>query len=170
MARILTQNRYELAAGRYDRLSRSITPNSILLNKALNDMDKFKTLQDRNIVLGGMHRIRYKFHKHDPEPLVIFLNEVKTNIDVVPGVNLHYLIKREANLVVKLIKFFNSPRLARGQAPALIWEMVNKFPLRYLPYRLYKIPGIRPIEYIPVLSWELTALTETSRWQGFRDF
>jgi len=181
MAIILKSNLYELAASRLERLNlversdvrklgEASDTRASLREKFTADAEKFRAFQDKNVVLGGMHRIRYKEFKHDREPLAIFLNDFKPKIDAVPAINLHYLVKQEAIAAIKIIKRFNAPRLGRGFPPALIWEMVDKFPFKYIPYRLYKLEAIRPLEYIPVADWEEIAQTEISKWQGFRDF
>ena len=170
MATILNRNLYELSAGRYKRLARALNPNTDIINKELERLGRFKELQDKNLVLGGMHRISYRFHIHDEEPLVILFNEIKTSIQVIPGINLHYLTSREAEVTIKMLMLFNSPRIGRGEPPIILWDLVKKLPLDYIPYRLYQTKGIRPLEYIPVDDWRLTAKFERSKWQGFRDF
>jgi len=176
MARILSRNLYELSATKVDRLVKG-SPNvvSSILTKELARLERFKKFQDENIVMGGLHRIKYRFFQHDPSPLVIFFNEIKrfpssAGVRFIPGLNLHYLIAREAFLTLDLINRFNVPRIARGFPPALIWEMAKKIPVELLPYRLYALRGIRPIEYIPLNDWEDVAKSETNKWQGFRDF
>jgi len=176
MARVLSRNLYELSATKVDRLIKG-SPNvvSFALSKELDRLERFKKFQDENIVMGGLHRIQYRFFQHDPRPLVIFFNEIKgfsssSGVKFVPGLNLHYLITREASLTLNLINRFNVPRIARGFPPALIWEMAKKIPVKLLPYRLYALNGIRPIEYIPLADWEDVAKSEANKWQGFRDF
>jgi hypothetical protein len=170
MATILKVNNYELSIRRLERLEKGASPRPELREKFVENAIKFKAIQDKNIVLGGMHRIRYKDYIHDKEPLALFLNDFKTEIDAIPAINLHYLVKTEAFATIKALMKFNSPRMGRGFPPAIIWDMLDKLPLRYMPYRLYKLEAIRPIEYIPVDDWEEVAKTESNRWQGFRDF
>jgi hypothetical protein len=170
MAIILKRNKYELAIRRLEKLEEGAGLRPELEDKFAEDAERFKALQDKNIVLGGMHRIRYRDFIHDKEPLVIFLNDFKTDIHAVPGINLHYLVKSEAFATVRTLLRFNSPRIGRGFPPAIIWEMLDKLPLRYMPYRLYKLAAIRPLEYIPVDEWEDLARTEQNKWQGFRNF
>jgi hypothetical protein len=102
--------------------------------------------------------------------LALFLNDFKQDIDAVPALNLHYLVKTEAFATIRALLRFNAPRIGRGFPPAIIWDMIDKLPLRYTPYRLYKLSAIKPLEYIPVDIWEDVAKSENSRWQGFRDF
>ncbi len=190
MARILTRNLYELTSNKLDRLLAQKTANlnnkssktpkarganrgsDQLIKKEFQRLKQFKGFQDDNIVMGGLHRLRYKHFQNDPEPLALFFNETKilNGEKVIPALNLHYLITRESTQTLELIRNFNAPRMALGFPPALIWEMAKSLPWKLIPYRLYKVSGIRPLEYIPLDSWDRVVGKERSRWQGFSDF
>lgn len=201
MAQILDTNSYELSQSRLDDLeernrqrikqqhnkikssrgrSRSHSTDftkinegfNILLEKERKKLDRLKKFQDDNVVMGGLHRIKYRFFKHDSEPLALFFNETKTigGVKMIPAINLHYLIAREGLRTLELIRGFNAPRMGRGFPPAVIWPMIERLPWALIPYRLYRLSGIRPLEYIPLASWDFTVNNEKSRWQGFRDF
>lgn len=190
MARILTRNLYELTSNKLDRLLAQKEANlnnkvpkttkaaganrgsNKLIKKEFQRLKQFKEFQDDNIVMGGLHRLRYSHFQHDAEPLALFFNETK-NMDgekVIPALNLHYLVTRESTQTLDLIRKFNAPRMALGFPPALIWEMAKLLPWDLIPYRLYKVSGIKPLEYIPLDSWDRVVGKERSRWQGFSDF
>ena len=180
-AQIIAKNQYELELTKYYKELGKYTDSQVrerFQRSQLNKLEAIRKIQNKNVVLGGLHRIKYKFYEHDRTPLVLFFSDfakvkraVESPSKLVPGINLHYLSRAENYNVVKTIKFFNTPRMLRGLPPALIWPMIDKMGfLQYVPYRVYRLDGILSYEYIPVADWESTARRETSRWQGFRDF
>jgi len=159
---------------RLDRLTRSnATTNNDLALQEFARLSRYKKLQDKNLVLGGLHHIKYKYYKHDPTPLVIFFNEVIFSPEghkLLPGLNLNYLNNVDSNQVMRVIKNMNGIRLGQGLGPAIVWELARRIPLKYFPYRLYIENGIKPEKYIPVSDWDKTTRNISSRWRGFRDF
>ena len=105
-------------------------------------------------------------YQHDKFPLVIYFSVPIRDLKAVAGLNLHYLSNRDMGVVVEWIKGVNSMRLDRGMPPELLWEFVDKMPIEVIPYRIYPLHAIAPLEYIPVADWEEIARTERSRWQG----
>jgi hypothetical protein len=169
MATIATKNEYESAVARLERLNQATDPDTGVLTRALGEVNQWKTIQDTQVVLGGMGRMSYRHYQHDEDPLVIYFNPLIRDLKAVAGLNLHYLSTRNMMLVVEWILRANNPRLSRGQAPALIWDIVKHLPIKAIPYRIYRLDGVAPFEYIPVAQWEEIARTERSRWQGHFD-
>lgn len=135
----------------------------------LKKMGVLQERYDRNLVIGGLHRVSYREFLHDEEPLTLII-DVIPSLGAVLGFNFHYLVKTEAVAAMKFLMRANSTRVAGGKAPLIPIQLIEKMPLDFMPYRLYKIESISPKEYIPFGQWEGIMRVEISKWQGFRDF
>ena len=166
MPRILSKNKYEIAVGNINRLNALSEPPEAKVELEERRRDLYLDLQNKNIVLGGMYRIRYRFYENDPWPLALFLSMPREDIGCAPAINLHYLNKLHAQTLIKALKFRNAPIIKRGRAPRVFYEMIKDIQIPYKAYRLYKYEGIKPMEYIPVVDWAETVKEEKSRWQG----
>jgi hypothetical protein len=108
----------------------------------------------RGIKLGQMYQIKYRNYKHDPFPLVIFLNDYDSKFQNFHAINLHYLIPSFREYFVKYILKINDPRIKSKKAPILTLEMVRKIiPELSLAYRNYKAEEIKVIEQISHRRW-----------------
>jgi len=108
----------------------------------------------RGIKLGQMYQIKYKNFKHDPFPLVIFLNTYDSKFQNFNAINLHYLVPQFREYFVKYILKLNDPRIKADKLPILTLAMAEKIiPNLSMAYRNYKAEEIKVIEQISHKRW-----------------
>jgi len=109
----------------------------------------------RGVQLGQMYQIKYREYKHDPFPLVIFLNTYDEKFQNFNAINLHYLVPQFRHYFVKHILQLNAPRIKSNKSPILTMPMVEKIlPFLGIAYRNYKAESIKVIEKISHHRWE----------------
>jgi hypothetical protein len=124
---------------------------------------------DKSLVIGGLHRIKYLDFQHDREPLALILGHIPS-LRAVLGFNFHYLTRAQGTPVIKTLARMNQTRIIGKKGPLVSVELMERMPLSFKPYRLYKIAAIEPLSYVPFDSWVPVIQQERNKWQGFRDF
>lgn len=128
-----------------------------------------KLLYDKALVISGLHRIKYLDYLHDKEPLTLILDYFPA-LDAVLGFNFHYLTTNHSVAAIKTLVGMNTIRILGKKGPMVPPALIERMPLNFKPYRLYKIEAIRAMEYIPFDDWVSTVRGEKNKWQGFRNF
>jgi len=109
----------------------------------------------RGIELGNMYQIQYKKYKHDPYPLVIFLNDYDHNHQNFQAINLHYLQIPLRKVLIETILKVNSNRIKQKKSMIVTMDILNNIiPMIHIVLRNYKASEIKVIEKINISQWK----------------
>lgn len=119
----------------------------------------------KNMLIGGISKIRYSGMEHDSQPLVLTIGYEPAYATII-GFNLHYVptVVREA--IMKFVLDSNAARI-RSNLPIIVdyHSLKRAVPHSRFIVRRYKSIGVHLEETIPLTEWGKVA-KERSKWEN----
>lgn len=127
--------------------------------------DAYRKKKIKNLLIGGISKIRYSGIEHDPQPLVMTIGYEPAYATII-GFNLHYVptVLREA--IMKFVLDSNVARIKSNQPIMIDYRSLTlAIPQAKYIVRRYKAIGVHLEETIPLTEWP-TVAKERSKWEG----
>lgn len=119
----------------------------------------------KNMLIGGISKIRYAGMEHDTQPLVMTIAYEPAYATLI-GFNLHYVPTPIRLAIMKFVLDSNAARIRANQPIIIDYRAMKRaVPQSRYIVRRYKAVGIHLEETIPLTEWPAVA-KEASKWEG----
>ena len=119
----------------------------------------------KNMLIGGISKIRYAGMEHDSQPLVLTIGYEPAYATII-GFNLHYVPTPLREAIMKFVLDSNVARIKANQPIMVDYRALKRaVPQSQYIVRRYKAIGIHLEETIPLTEWPRVA-KERSKWEG----
>lgn len=119
----------------------------------------------KNMLIGGISKIRYAGMENDTQPLVMTIGYEPAYATII-GFNLHYVPTRLRLAIMKFVLDSNVARIKANQPIIIDYRSLKRaVPQAQYIVRRYKAIAIHLEETIPLTEWPKVA-KERSKWEG----
>lgn len=119
----------------------------------------------KNMLIGGISKIRYAGMEHDTQPLVLTIGYESAYATIL-GFNLHYVPPTIRQNIMKYVLDTNMARIRQNLPIVIDYRSLKRaVPQSQYIVRRYKAVGIHLEETIPLTEWPEVA-KERSKWEN----
>lgn len=127
--------------------------------------DAYRRKKIKNMLIGGISKIRYAGSEHDLSPTVLTIGYEPAYATVL-GYNLRYVPVKTRKAIMEYVLDTNKVRIKSNQPIIVDYEgLKRKIPETRFILRRYKTIGVNLIETVPLTEWAEIA-KERSNWES----